>query len=274
MGWPRPHLAKRGKKYPEPHTYNFRPYLPDDEQYTIRPLPICKLGGRDLETGRVVVRTLGGGNPRKFRWQDMYRRANEDGSVKEEKVLMLKYNPLSSPRLALVADDERMRWIPATHGVEVGDVIRTFSEIPRNPIRAKIGDAHPVGALPVGTQVHLIEKLPGEGAAFCLVAGSFATIVKRSPDSITLKLPTSNTIKIERQCMAVVGQLSNIDNKHVKLWCVQRLRWLGKRPRSGQWRKKDGYCGRKVRAPKLMDLTIAALREKLEKEKLQDTLDY
>lgn len=273
MGWPRPHLAKRGKKYPEQHTYNYRPYLPEDGQYTIRPLPIHKLGGRDLETGRVVVRTLGGGNPKKFRWQDMYRTANDDGSVREERVLILKYNPLSTPKLALVADGERTRWIPATHGVEVGDIIRTYSEIPRNPVRAKDGDAHPAGALAVGTKVHLIEKSPGEGAGFCLVAGSYGTIVKRSQDSVSIKLPNENTIKVERNCMVVVGQLSNIDHQHVQMWCPQRLRWLGKRPRSGQWRRKDGYCGRKIRAPKMLDLTIAALKEKIKNEKAKSMFD-
>lgn len=28
---------------------------------------------------------------------------------------------------------------------------------------------------------------------------------------------------------------------------AQRARWLGKRPRSGLWQRKDGYQGRKIR---------------------------
>lgn len=95
-----------GRKYPEAHIYNWRPYLPDDMQYTINPLPIQKLGGRDLENGRVVVRTLGGGNLKRFRWVDMFRKPNEDGSVKEERVLKIRYDPLHTPKIALVADGE------------------------------------------------------------------------------------------------------------------------------------------------------------------------
>lgn len=270
MGWPRPHLYNKGKKYPEPHKYNYRPYLPEDGSYTIKPLPIYKMSGRDLETGRVVVRTLGGGNPKKYRWVDTTRKSNDDGSVKEERVLMLRYDPLHSPKLALVADSERMRWISATDGIQVGDIIRTYSEIPRNPVRAKNGDAHPIGALPIGSKVHLIEQTPGGGARWCLAAGSRAEIVKRLPDSVTIKLPQGDSVKIEPKCMAVVGNCSNVDNEHVKLWCPQRLRWLGKRPRSGQWRRKDGYCGRKIRPPKTLDLTLNAV---LERERLANHRD-
>lgn len=273
MGWPRPHLAKLGKKYPEAHKYNWLPYLPKDDEYTIRPLPIYKMGGRDMETGQVVVRTLGGGNPKKFRWADPIRKANDDGSVKEERVLQLKYDPLRTPKLALVADKERTRWILATHEVEVGDIIRTYSEIPRNPVRAKIGDAHPIGALPVGTEICHIENEPGAGAHFCLAAGSAAKISKRAADGVTVKLPSGDSFKLEKECMAVVGQMSNPGHQHVQLWCPQRRRWLGKRPRSGYRHKKDGYCGRKVHPDKLIDLTVAALEAKRAEQAQEELFD-
>lgn len=272
MGWPRKHLYHKNKKYPEPHIYNWRPYLPDDGLYTTRPLPIYKMGGRDMETGRVVVRTLGGGNRKKFRWVDMFKKGNEDGSVKEEVVLQIRYDPLRTPKLALVADDERQRWIFATEGLKVGDIIRTYTDIPRNPIRAKEGDAHPVGALPTGTKVNQIEVEPGAGAKFCIAAGTAGEIIKRSLDSVIVKLPNGDQFKIEPSCMAVVGNVSNIENQHVQLWCPQRKRWLGKRPRSGQWHRKDGYCGWKNKPPKFFDVTLAALKEKHAKQEEQDSL--
>lgn len=273
MGWPRKHLYNKRKKYPEPHKYNWRPYLPEDGSYTTQPLPIHKLGGRDMETGHVVVRTLGGGNPKKFRWVDTFRCANEDGSVKEEEVLHIRYDPLHTPKIALVADSERKRWIFATEGIQVGDIIRTYSDLPRNPIRAKTGDAHPIGALPVGTVIHCFEIKPGEGAKFCIAAGSKAEIVKRLPDSVTVKLPHGDQYKIDRECMAVVGQVSNVGHGDIQLWCPQRKRWLGKRPRSGQWHRKDGYCGRKIRPDKFIDVTFAALEAKRAKQEDLDVFD-
>lgn len=272
-GWPRPYLKYKGKKYPEAYKYNWLPYLPVDGRYTVLPLPIYKMGGRDLETGRVVVRTLGGGNQKKFRWVDMFRKANDDGSVREERVLHIRYDPLHTPKIALVADSERMRWIFATDGIEVGDIIRTYSEIPRNAVRAKVGDAHPVGALPAGTKVHCVETEPGGGAKFCLVAGSFAEIVKRGQDGVIIKLSHGDQYKLERSCMAVVGQLSNDGHDNVILWCPQRKRWLGKRPRSGQWHRKDGYCGRKIHPNKFLDVTLAALEANRAKEMHPDDFD-
>lgn len=275
MGWPRKTLYLQGKKYPEPHIYNWRPYLPQDGEYTIKPLPIYKMGGRDFDSGRVVVRTLGGGNPKKFRWTDMCRKANEDGSPREERVLMLKYDPLSTPKLALVADKERTRWITATDGINVGDIIRTYSDLPRNPVRSKIGDAHPLGALPVGTKVHLIESKVGEGAKFCLAAGAYGEITKRTIDSgVTVKMRHGDQFKLDSKCMAVVGQCSNPGHENVKLMCPQRMRWLGKRPKSGQWHKKDGYCGRKIYPPRLIDITIEAIKEKEAKQHEDDPFRF
>ena len=46
--------------------------------------------------------------------------------------------------------------------MKVGDVITTYGEIPRIPVRPLIGDSHPLGALPAGTEVFNIEKYLGE----------------------------------------------------------------------------------------------------------------
>ncbi|CAG2175334.1 unnamed protein product, partial [Oppiella nova] len=144
-GPPRPPLP--GKKVPEPHKYNWLPIYPLDGKYTISPLKIRKLAGRDPETGRVVVKTLGGGNKKYFRWIDYKKTPNEDGSVVEEKVFSVRYDPLRTSKLALVAGGEKVRWIIASETMQTGDIIRTFSAIPRNPVRPKEGDSHPVGAL-------------------------------------------------------------------------------------------------------------------------------
>lgn len=88
---------------PESSKYNWVPILPPDGKYTIMPLKIKKLAGRHPETGRVVVSTLGGGNKKYFRWIDYNRSAKPDGTPKEEKVFRIRYDPLRSTKLALVA---------------------------------------------------------------------------------------------------------------------------------------------------------------------------
>ena len=57
-----------------PHkNYRFIVHYPEDKKYTIKKLPMTKLGGRDPETGRKVIARVGGGAKRKFRWIDWRR---------------------------------------------------------------------------------------------------------------------------------------------------------------------------------------------------------
>ena len=45
---------------------------------------------------------------------------------------------------------EFLRWQIATTTLKPGDLISTYTDIPDIPIRPKEGDAHPLGALPIG----------------------------------------------------------------------------------------------------------------------------
>ena len=60
-------------------------------------------------------------------------------------------------KLALTGYGEKMRWQIATSSMEIGDLIRTSGKIPPNPIRPKEGDSHPLGALPPGTDICLVQ---------------------------------------------------------------------------------------------------------------------
>ena len=48
---------------------------------------------------------------------------------------------------------DKLRWQVATDKMKEGDIIRTYTTIPENPIRPVEGDSHPLGALPLGTTV-------------------------------------------------------------------------------------------------------------------------
>lgn len=48
-------------------------------------------------------------------------------------------------------------------------------------MRAKEGDAYPLGALPVGTKVHCVEQSPGVTFHKVRAAGTFGTIIVRTP---------------------------------------------------------------------------------------------
>lgn len=156
--------------------------------------------------------------------------------------------------------------------MQTGDIIRTYSEIPRNPIQnAREGDTHPVGALPIGTKVHNIEVIPGNGGQYVRYAGDFAEIIRRVGKKNYLYCNRNRkNICIDQKCMVTVGRVSNPYHHLVNRLCPQRSRWLGRRPRSGGWHRKDGYCGRKNTPPKpLIDYVtnnMKQINQKTEKE--------
>lgn len=135
--------------------------------------------------------------------------------------------------------------------MQIGDVIRTFSQVPKNPVRPREGDSHPVGALPIGTKVHNVQILPNNEKTTIRYAGQYAELVRRvGKRNYLVESRGGREFCIDQTCMVTVGRLSNPYHDEVNLMCPQRSRWLGKRPHSGAWHKKDGYCGRKIHPPK------------------------
>lgn len=134
-----------------------------------------------------------------------------------------------------------------------------------------MGDAYPVGALPVGTKVCLLELQPGQGAELCRAAGSSATIVRRGTavhDLAGLNSQLADTLSAEPiddcftcvlqhdslkreirllpTCVVVVGQVSNeTHNKQVYRKFGEKY-WHGIKQRSGLYQKKTGRFGRKI----------------------------
>lgn len=100
-----------------------------------------------------------------------------------------------SADIALVAGGNRKRWIVATENMKAGDIILNSDHIgrmagKRGPpdvcglggrirwlmkfclsVAPREGDAHPLGALPVGTLINSVESEPGRGAQYIRAAG-------------------------------------------------------------------------------------------------------
>ena len=140
--------------------YKYKVHYPADGKYTIKKLETTKLGGRDQVTGRKVIGMWGGGHKQKARWVD-WRRLPEDWDIEGpdlvERVINICYDPMRASKLALTGYGEKMRWQIATSNMEIGDLIKTSGKIPINPIRPKEGDSHPLGALPIGTEICLVQ---------------------------------------------------------------------------------------------------------------------
>lgn len=183
--------------------------------------PLKKNAGRNMQ-GRVTVRHRGGGHKRMLRKIDFKR----DKKGVPGKVTAIEYDPNRTARLALIqyVDGEK-RYILAPLELKIGDVIMSGEGAEPKP-----GNALPLYAIPSGTLIHNIELYPGRGAQLVRSAGTNAQIMSKEGGYALVRLPSGEVRRILSNCMAIVGQLGNIDHQNIVLGKAGRKRHLGWRP--------------------------------------------
>ncbi len=184
-------------------------------------LPLKRKAGRNNQ-GRITVRHRGGGAKRMLRIIDFKR--DKTGMAAE--VLAIEYDPNRSANIALVQyTDGEKRYIIAPVGLGPGQSICSGPDA-----EVKVGNALPLGRIPVGIMIHNIELQIKRGGQIVRSAGTFAQVVGRDDVYSLVRLPSGEIRKIHSVCMATVGQVSNVDHQNVKLGKAGRSRWKGRRP--------------------------------------------
>jgi large subunit ribosomal protein L2 len=184
--------------------------------------PIKKSGGRDNH-GHISMRRIGGGHKRKYRIIDFKRnRLGEPATVRE-----IEYDPNRSARIALVeyADGEK-RYILHPKGLKVGDVIASG---PGTDVR--LGNALPLGEIPLGTAVHNIELKIGKGGQVCRSAGMSAQVMAKEGEYVTLRMPSSEVRLVHQRCLATIGEVGNAEHELESWGKAGKSRWMGQRPK-------------------------------------------
>lgn len=108
-------------------------HYPEDGVYTIRPLEVTNLAGRDPVTGRVVANGIGGGIKYKYHWVKYQRDGPSEGPPQVEKVLKIMKSRCRTADIALVGVGSELKYILATENMKAGDLIKTSRVIPKNP---------------------------------------------------------------------------------------------------------------------------------------------
>ena len=183
--------------------------------------PKNKKSGRN-SYGRITVRHRGGGNRRKYRLVDFKR---QKFGVEAE-VKTLEYDPNRTAYIALIEyTDGTKSYILAPVGLKVGDKVVSGPDAD-----IKVGNALPLTNIPVGTFVHNVELYPGKGAQLARSAGNMAQLMARENKLALLRLPSGELRNVPENCMATIGQVSNIDHANVKIGKAGRKRNMGWRP--------------------------------------------
>ncbi|HEY9696530.1 MAG TPA: 50S ribosomal protein L2 [Trichocoleus sp.] len=214
---------------------NYRPYTPGTRERSVLDfaeitktepeksltVSVHRKKGRN-NRGVVTCRHRGGGHKRLYRIIDFRR----DKRNIPAKVAAIEYDPNRNARIALLHyQDGEKRYIIHPANLQVGATVLAGSEAP-----FEIGNALPLGNMPLGTIVHNVELVPGKGGQIVRAAGTGAQVVAKEGNFVTLRLPSTEVRLVRRECYATIGQVGNADARNISLGKAGRKRWKGRRP--------------------------------------------
>jgi large subunit ribosomal protein L2 len=177
-------------------------------------------GGRN-NNGRMTARHIGGGHKQKYRKVDFKRRKHDVAA----EVVGIEYDPNRSARIALIkyADGE-MSYILAPDGLDVGSRVAAGDNVAPD-----LGNALPLRAIPLGTNIHNIELMPGRGGQVARSAGQQAILNNLEGGYALVKMPSGEIRRIHENAYATIGQVGNVDHMNVSSGKAGRTRWKGRR---------------------------------------------
>lgn len=196
------------------------------ELTTDRPLKaltchLKKNSGRNAY-GRITLWHRGGGAKKKYRIIDFKRDKIGIPAI----VVSIEYDPNRSAYIVLLnyADGDK-RYILAPVGIKVGQKVISSEEAEIIP-----GNCMSLKAIPLGTEIHNIEILPGAGGKVARGAGTMAQLMAREGEYAQIKLPSGEVRMINVNCRATIGQVGNSDHANIVIGKAGRNRWMGWRP--------------------------------------------
>jgi large subunit ribosomal protein L2 len=172
--------------------------------------------------GRITIRHKGGGHKRLYRLIDFKRNKYDIQGT----VVSVEYDPNRNANIALINyQDGEKRYILHPENLNIGDSIIAGKNFP-----ISIGNALPLEAIPLGTDVHNIELFPGKGGQLVRSAGTSAKVLAKENNFVVLRLSSKEIRLFKKECFATIGKISNSDFYNVVLGKAGRSRWLGIRP--------------------------------------------
>jgi large subunit ribosomal protein L2 len=181
-----------------------------------------KRGSGRNNQGRLTVRHRGGGEKTHYRLIDFKR--NKPGVP--ARLATIEYDPNRSARIGLLFyRDGEKRYMLLPNGLKVGDIVVSGPEA-----EARLGNALPISNIPLGTTIHNIELTPGKGGQIVRSAGAAAQLLAKEGDLAQVRLPSGEVRRVPMNCMATIGQVSNVDHENQSLGKAGRARHMGQRP--------------------------------------------
>lgn len=181
-----------------------------------------RINGRN-SAGRITVRHRGGGHKRLLRTVD-FKRTDKAGVPATVKAL--EYDPNRTAHIALLyyVDGDK-RYMLAPEGLKVGDTV-----VSGERTKAKLGNRMQLQHIPQGFKIYNIQMQLGKPGTCVRSAGTAGTLVGFDETHAILNLPSGETRKVHKRCMATIGTVSNPEHSLITIGKAGRQRWLGRRP--------------------------------------------
>lgn len=200
---------------------DYKKLLTGDKPYK-RLLKKLKKNSGHNSSGRITMRHQGGGNKKLYRILDT--KQNKFGQ--KAFVETVEYDPYRTAFICRVKYTDGTRaYILAPHNITKGVELRIEEAAPLHD-----GNRMKLKNIPVGYQVHNIELQPGQGGKLIRSAGSFSEILANADGYTDLKMPSGEVRRVLWDCLASLGQVSNIEHNLVNIGKAGRSRHLGIRP--------------------------------------------
>lgn len=205
------------------HTKNvsYKSVITTNEPYKALTFGRKRAVGRN-NAGRITVRHKGGGHKRLQRMIDF--RYDKIGIP--YRIATVEYDPMRTGLIGLVNyKDGEKRYVLLPRSVKVGEEFITASGA-----EVKRGNRLPLKEIPVGTFVYNVELKRNGGAKLARSAGNYIQILAKDAGFVDLKMPSSEVRKVNQECFASVGEVSNEEKRLENYGKAGRSRWKGIRP--------------------------------------------
>ena len=180
-----------------------------------------KTGGRD-NYGHISTRHIGGGHKQRYRLIDFKRQ--KDGI--EARVERVEYDTNRSAHIALILYKDGVRsYILAPKGLKAGDTVVSGVDAP-----IEVGNTLPMENIPLGTVIHGVELVPGNGATFARSAGAYCELLAKEGQYVTLRMRSGEMRRVLAAGRATIGEIGNGEHMLAQLGKAGAKRWLGIRP--------------------------------------------
>ncbi len=155
---------------------------------------------------RIIAQARGKGGPRykapSFKYKGAAKHKSMSSKDSSQGMIMdfIKCRGHSAPLALVQYEDGEFCLNIAPEGITVGDSVYCGSGS-----EVALGNTLALKDIPEGTLVYNIEKVPGDGGKFCRSSGTFARIVSKLGNKVTVQMPSKKRKDFLEDCRASVG---------------------------------------------------------------------